>query len=335
MPFQDFTLIQAPMAGGINTTELTVGAARAGALASIGAGYLSGQAIEEAARAARDGGADAFALNLFIPAERGASDQEWRRAREALAPCYRSAGVAMPDRFAELPAFEEQFEAVLAARPAFFSFTFGRLPKPLAAACRAHGIALMGTATTPEEARALADDGVDGIVLQGEEAGGHRGSADPRGPGRPLADLLGECAALSVPVIAAGALMDGADMARVLEQGAAAAQLGTAFLSCPEAGTAPAWREALAQAGPDQTAVTAAVSGRFARGLANAWMDERAPAELAPYPDQHRLTAPLRKAAGVEWKSLWAGTGAHRSRALPVDELVTVLEEERRVAEGG
>lgn len=293
---------------------------------------MSGQAIEDAARAARNGGADAFALNLFIPAERGASDQEWRRAREALAPCYQSAGVALPDHFAELPAFEEQFEAVLAARPAFFSFTFGRLPKSLMEACRARGIALMGTATTREEARALADDGVDGIVLQGEEAGGHRGSADPRGPGRPLADLLGECAGLSVPLIAAGGLMDGADMARVLAAGAAAAQLGTAFLSCPEAGTAPAWREALARAEPEQTAVTAAVSGRFARGLANAWMDERAPSAVAPYPDQHRLTAPLRKAAGAEWKSLWAGTGAHRSRALPVAELVSRLEQERQAA---
>ncbi|MBL4723415.1 MAG: nitronate monooxygenase, partial [Alcanivorax sp.] len=85
-------------------------------------------------------------------------------------------------------------------------------------------------------------------------------------------------------------------------------------------------------AGPDATAVTRAVSGRWARGIANAWMDGRAPTEVAPYPDQHRLTSPLRKAAGAEWKSLWAGTGAHRSRALPVEELVQVIEEERRAA---
>src|SRR5699024_2027172 len=147
---------------------------------------------------------------------------------------------------------------------------------------------------------------------------GHRGGVDPLGPGQPLADLLAACASLNVPLIAAGGLMDGADIFGAQQQGAAAAQLGTAFLSCPEAGTAPAWREALAAAGPEDTAVTAAVSGRYARGLANAWMDRRAPTHPAPYPDQHRLTAPLRKAAGAEWKSLWAGTGAHRSRSLPV-----------------
>ncbi|QJX03159.1 hypothetical protein HML84_21150 [Alcanivorax sp. IO_7] len=94
MPFQDYTLIQAPMAGGINATPLTVGAARAGALASIGAGYLSGAALEEAVTAARQGGADAFAVNLFIPGEAGASEAQWRAAREALVPCYEAAGVA-------------------------------------------------------------------------------------------------------------------------------------------------------------------------------------------------------------------------------------------------
>ena len=328
MPFQDYTLIQAPMAGGINATPLTVGAARAGALASIGAGYLSGAALEEAVTAARQGGADAFAVNLFIPGEAGASDAQWRAAREALVPCYDAAGVDLPEAFAELPGFDEQFEAMLEARPAFFSFTFGRLDKARRDACRARGIGLIGTATIVDEARAQAGDGVDAIVLQGEEAGGHRGSADPRGAGTPLAELLAGCRDLERPLIAAGGLMDGADMARGLGQGAAAAQLGTVFLSCPEAGTAPAWRDALAAAGPGATAVTAAVSGRYARGLANAWMDERAPATIAPYPDQHRLTSPLRKAAGVEWKSLWAGTGAHRSRALPVAELVATLLEE-------
>lgn len=330
MAFQDFTLIQAPMAGGINTTELTVGACRAGALGSQGAGYLTGKAIEDVARAVRDGGADAFAINLFIPGDQNASREAWQRARDALEPCYRRAGVDMPEQFAALPDFEEQFEAMLEARPAYFSFTFGRLPKALMQACRARGIALIGTGTHRGEAQALAADGVDAIVLQGEEAGGHRGGANPLGTGQPLATLLTECRDIEVPLIAAGGLMDGVDLARVMGQGAAAGQLGTAFLSCPEAGTAEVWKQALVEAGPHSTAVTAAVSGRYARGLANAWMDDRAPADPAPYPDQHRLTAPLRKGGGVEWKSLWAGTGAHRSRALPVEELVAVIERERR-----
>lgn len=333
MAFHDYTLIQAPMAGGINTIDLTVGACRAGALGSQGAGYLSGEAIEEVAQALRAGGADAFAINLFIPSGGNASRGQWQRACQALEPCYRRAGVDMPEQFAALPDFEEQFEAMLEARPAYFSFTFGRLPKALIQACRARGITLIGTATHRTEAQALASDGIDAVVLQGEEAGGHRGSADPLGAGRPLATLLAECRDLAVPLIAAGGLMDGADLARVIGEGALAGQFGTAFLRCPEAGTAEVWKQALAEAGPDSTAVTAAISGRYARGLANAWMDDRAPTMLAPYPDQHRLTSPLRKGAGREWKSLWAGTSAHRSRALPVAALVAAIEEERRAAE--
>ena len=330
MALQGFTLIQSPMAGGTTTAELVSGACRAGALGSIGAGYLSGQAVEEEIKAVRAKGADAFAVNLFIPASRRATAAEWQRARQALEPCYQAAGVAMPEQFKEQAPFDEQFEAVLEARPAFFTFTFGRLPKDLIKACRARGVALIGTATSRNEALALADDGVDAIVLQGEEAGGHCGSANPHAAAQPLATLLAECRDIDKPLIAAGGIMDGVDLARAMEQGAAAGQLGTAFLRCPEAGCAEVWKQAIATAEPGCTALTLAVSGRYARGIANAWMDQRAPADPAPYPDQNRLTSPLRKAAGVEWKSLWAGTGVHRSRALPVVELVAAIEAERR-----
>lgn len=332
MPFHDYTLIQAPMAGGLATAQVVAGASQAGALGSIGAGYLSGDALLDAATGVRDAGGDAFAINLFIPTHQSASDSQWQAALDALTPCYQTAGVAMPDHFASLPAFDEQFEALLEARPAVFSWTFGRLPKTMMAACRARGITLVGTATNRDEAQALAADGVDGIVLQGEEAGGHRGGADPLGEGQPLETLLETCRDLKTPLIAAGGLMDGADLARVENAGACAGQMGTAFLRCPEAGTAEVWRQALANADASATGVTRAVSGRWARGIANAWMDQRAPTEVAPYPHQHRLTSPLRKAAGGDWKSLWAGTGAHRSRALPVAELVGALEEERRTA---
>ena len=173
MAFQDYCLIQAPMAGGLSTAEVVAGASRAGALGSLGAGYLSGDAIMAAAEGVRTAGGDAFAINLFIPAERDATDPEWRAALKALAPCYRQAGVPVPDHFPSLPDFREQFEAMLEARPAVFSWTFGRLPKSMMAACRTRGISLVGTATHRDEALALAGDGVDGIVLQGEEAGGH------------------------------------------------------------------------------------------------------------------------------------------------------------------
>ena len=334
MSFQHYSLIQAPMAGGISGARFVAEASRAGALGSVGAGYLSGAAILESARGVRDAGGDAFAINLFIPPSQTPDAEQVVKAKAALRSCYAAAGVTMPEQFAPLPSFDEQFEAVLEARPAVFSYTFGRLPRDRMDACRARGIALVGTATSVAEAQALAEDGVDAVVLQGEEAGGHRGSVDPLAPGMALDALLAACRqVVSLPLIAAGGLMDGADMARVMRAGAAAAQLGTAFLRCPEADTAAVWKQRLAEAAPGATGVTRAVSGRWARGLANAWMDERAPKDIAPYPEQHRLTSPLRKGAGADWKSLWAGTGAHRSREMPVAELVRTLEEEWKDSE--
>ncbi len=233
--------------------------------------------------------------------------------------------------------FVEQLEAVLEERPPVFSFTFGLPSADQIAALKQRDIAVVGTATTVEEGRQLADAGVDAIVAQGAEAGAHRGSfAAPFEDSMvPLAvlvcDILG---AVAVPVIASGGLMDGRDIAGVLALGAAAVQLGTAFLPCPESGAPPAHKRALLDAKNDMTVITRAFSGRPARGIKNTFISvvDAKPDAILPFRQQNDLTRPMRNAAGAQgaagYMSLWAGQGVARSRAMPAGELVARLLDE-------
>jgi nitronate monooxygenase len=220
---------------------------------------------------------------------------------------------------------------VLEERVPVFSFTFGLLPPEDLRALRAAGAFVMGTATSVREARALEAAGVDAIVAQGGEAGGHRGTF----LGPPERALTGTLAlvpqvvdAVSLPVVAAGGIMDGRGVAAALALGARAASLGTAFLACPESGASRPYKDALlARAGGDDaTAITRAFTGRWARGLRNRFLEELDGAPVLPYPLQHALTADLRREAAKAGKpdllSLWAGQGAPLARARPAAELV-------------
>ena len=213
--------------------------------------------------------------------------------------------------------FEQQFAVVLAQKPAMLSFTFGLLVPAQVAACHQRDILAVGTATTLAEARALEGIGVDAIVAQGTEAGGHRGIFDATAgdPGFSTATLCAMLASqLKVPFFAAGGIMDGAGISAVLKAGAEAAQLGTAFLLCPEAGTSPPYRQALQQRPCVSTALTRAFSGRLARGLENAFMRamRKNAAALLPFPAQNALTRAMRtRSASLgnsDYLSLWAGT---------------------------
>jgi nitronate monooxygenase len=233
-------------------------------------------------------------------------------------------------------------EAVLDGRPAVYSFTFGVPDGEALAKLRDRGLVVLGTATTIEEARILAAAGVDGIVAQGAEAGAHRGTfAGPFEAAMiPTRDLVrGIVDAVPVPVIAAGGLMDGRDSAAAMDRGAAAVQLGTAFLTCPESGAPDAHKQAILAARTGTTVITRAFSGRPARGLANAFIARLAGREdtILPYPLQNALTRPMRAAAAQQGQagflSLWAGTGAARARVMPASELVGRLVDEMRAAE--
>jgi nitronate monooxygenase len=221
---------------------------------------------------------------------------------------------------------------VIRARPAVFSFTFGMPTRAELDDVRGAGIYTIGTATTVAEAEALERLGVDAICAQGAEAGGHRGTF----LGRFEDALVGTMAlvpqlvrAVRVPVLAAGGIMDGAGLRAALALGAAGAQLGTAFLDCPEAGTAAAHRRALASEAARVTSVTRAFSGRPARGIRNRFVELFERVEPAPFPQQQALCADIRAAAAAAGRTdlmqMWAGQTASLIRSLPAAELVERL----------
>jgi nitronate monooxygenase len=229
--------------------------------------------------------------------------------------------------------FPAQLEAVLDARPAIFSFTFGIPDGDAMSRLKARGIAILGTATTVAEARQLEQAGVDAIVAQGSEAGAHRGTFLDSFESSmvPTLDLVrATVSAVSLPVIATGGLMDGRDIVSAINAGAVAAQLGTAFLPCPESGASEVYKRAILAATEDTTVVTRAFSGRPARGLRNAFMASvDGKGLILPYPLQNALTRSMRTAAAKQgipdYLSLWAGTGVARARAMPAGDLVASL----------
>lgn len=339
-------VIQAPMAGGGDTVELVTAVSEAGGLGSIGAAYLSPEQIVAAGKAVRERTRSAFAINLFAPMEAAVPEEESvRRAMEQVAGYYAELGLAPPAR-PSLPAlrFEEQLAACLETDAAVFSFTFGMLPASAVEAVTQSGKLLAGTATTVAEARRLAELGVDAVVAQGSEAGGHRGTFGcgfEEGMVGTMALVPQIVSAVDVPVIASGGIMDGRGIAAALALGASAVQMGTAFLTCREAGVAEAYRQAILGAREDQTRITRAFSGRPARGIANRVLKEfeGAAEAILPFPLQNGLTRPMRTAAAkanqAEYLSLWAGQGLGLARRMGAAELVEALEAETQRAIAG
>lgn len=337
-------ILLAPMAGSGGTPELAAAVSNAGGLGAWGGAYAKPEEIAAAIRRIRQLTSRPFNINLFAGGyETGSVDPQPMLA--IVAEAHARLGLP-PPTLPPVPGspFDAQLEAVLQERPPVFSFTFGIPSPPQIAALKDRGIAVVGTATTVAEARRLAEAGVDAIAVQGAEAGAHRGTfaASFEELMVPLAALLGEtCGAVALPVIASGGIMDGQDIAAVLQLGAAAVQLGTAFLPCPELGAPEAYKRALLDAKTDNTVITRAYSGRPARGIPNTFIAMVAGKEAAilPFRQQNDLTRPMRNASGAqgtpEYISLWAGQGVARSRALPAARLVeTLMEETLRAAAG-
>jgi nitronate monooxygenase len=321
------------MAGGPDTPELAAAVSEAGGLGSLGCGYLSAEQIETLATRTRSYTSKPFALNLFIRDDTHDDASAEKRVMPLLEAFRRELGLPTHGGPAKPPpSFAAQFAAVLRARPRVFSFTFGLPTAAQVSELRKADIVVIGTATSLDEAEALAALGVDAVSAQGTEAGGHRGTFI----GRAEDALVGTMALtrqivarVGLPVIAAGGIMDGAGVRAALELGAAAVQLGTAFMLCPEAGTHPAHRAHLLSTEARRTVVTRAFSGRAARGIRNRFTDAFESIATAPFPQQQALTAELRQAAAAQGRTdlmqMWAGQGAPLLRAEPAAALLRSL----------
>jgi len=326
-------IILAPMAGSGGTPELVAAVSNVGGLGSWGGAYSSPQQILDSAKQIRALTGKPFALNLFAGGYDTQRQVDPAPMLAVVARVHESLGLA-PPVLPPMPQnpFDDQLAAVIEARPAVFSFTFGIPGADALERLRKAGIRTGGTATTVEEGKKLEAAGVNFVVAQGEEAGAHRGSflSSFEQSMVPMRELTrGLLKAVSVPVIASGGIMDGSEIAEMLDAGAVAAQLGTAFLLCPECGAPAPYKQALMDACGDSTEITRAYSGRPARGLRNKFVDMADDVPILPFRQQNDLTRPMRNEAGkqgtADYISLWAGRGVARARPMPAAELVRVL----------
>jgi nitronate monooxygenase len=329
-------IVQAPMAGGPSTPALAAAVSNAGGLGFVAAGYRTADAFADDLAAARRQTDGPIGANLFVAGGAPGDPAEVARYAERVAGEAARAGVAVGQARFDDDGWAEKLAIVREAAPDVVSFTFGCPDPAVVAELQEAGSAVWLTVTGVEEAREAVAAGASALVVQGVEAGGHRGTfADGGGGDHGLLALIALVrAAVGVPLVATGGIADGRGVAAVLAAGAAAAQLGTAFLRCPEAGTSAVHREAVAR--PGATGLTRAFSGRLARGIVNRFMEEHSAAAPRAYPEVVHLTAPLRahgSAVGdADVVNLWAGQAHELARAVPAAELVAALAAEARTA---
>ncbi|MET9252575.1 nitronate monooxygenase [Streptomyces sp. NPDC003717] len=337
-----YPVVQAPMAGGVSVPALAAAVSEAGGLGFLAAGYKTADGMYQEIKQLRSLTARPFGVNLFLPqpetADRAAVDvYAHQLAGEA---AWYETEPGDPDSGRD-DGFEPKLAVLLDHPVPVVSFHFGVPAREVVDALHRAGTFVLVTATTPDEARAVEAAGADAVVVQGVEAGGHQGThrdnpeTDRAGIG--LLALVAQCReAVALPLVAAGGLMRGAQIAAVLAAGASAAQLGTAFLATPESGAHDLHKRALTNPLFVRTELTRAFSGRPARGLVNRFLREHGPYAPAAYPEVHHLTAPLRRAAAkagdAQGMALWAGQGHRMVRELPAGQLVEVLAAELAAA---
>jgi nitronate monooxygenase len=322
-------IVLAPLAGGPSTPALAAAVCEAGGLGFLAAGYLSADALRDDIHALRERTAAPFGVNVFVPGSADVDEEAVSRYVERLREREGARYGVEPGK----PRFDNddwdaKLRVLAAEQPPVVSFTFGCPSREVISSLAAGGSEVWVTVTDLAEARIAHAAGADALVLQGLEAGGHRASFVDR----PGAEQLGILAltrlvarAIDLPLIAAGGLGDGPAVAAVLAAGAAAAQLGTAFLRAVEAGTHPAHKAALATETP--TALTRAFTGRLARGLVNRFLLEHDAAAPIAYPHIHHATAPLRAAAraagDADGFNLWAGQAHALAEERPAAEILS------------
>ncbi|WP_134698643.1 nitronate monooxygenase family protein [Ammoniphilus sp. YIM 78166] len=328
-----YPIIQAGMAGGATTPELVAAVSNAGGLGTLGAGYMSPEQIRLAIQKVKALTTRPFAVNLFIPEAFGSPHAEEVNAMNSILRMYRDRLGLMgePDLTRVTESFDEQLKILLEEAVPVFSFTFGIPSDEWIAKLKEKKIITIGTATNVREGLELEKKGIDMIVGQGYEAGGHRGTfiTDPKHSLIGTMSLIPQLADhVSIPVIAAGGIMDGRGIAASLMLGAKGVQLGTAFLTCHESGAHQDYQRMILEGTEEQTTLTTAFSGKLARGIKNLFMNEMEShqQEILPYPIQNTITRDIRLAAAQqnqpEYLSMWAGQGIRLSKKLPANELI-------------
>jgi len=345
----DVSVVGAPMAGGPSTPELVAAVCDAGGLGFLAGGYLTAQQLAGQIAHVWDATSRPFGVNLFVPESANTFTTSYAAGlgplqgdlRAQLVAQYRETLVPVADRLGvQLPIpvpgdtddWDRKLDLVVRERVPVVSFTFG-LPAPaVLAELRRAEIETVVTVTDVDEAEAALDAGAQALVIQGPEAGGHRGTLDAAKEPSPLG--LDELVAAvregtDLPLIAGGGVSSRSRADAVRRAGASAVQVGTALLLTPEAGTSLAYRRALADGAFGSTIVTRAFSGRLGRALETDFIRERDDIAPAAYPEVHHLTSPLRRASAAAddpaVMALWAGTGWREARAVPAATIVRDL----------
>ncbi|WP_329339373.1 nitronate monooxygenase [Streptomyces sp. NBC_00663] len=330
-----YPIVQAPMAGGVSVPRLAAAVSDAGGLGFLAAGYKTADGMYQEIKQLRGLTGRPFGVNLFLP------QPEYADAAAVDVYSHQLAGEAAwyetelgdPESGRD-DGYDAKLAVLLDNPVPVVSFHFGVPGGEVLEALRRAGTVTLVTATTPDEALAVQRAGADAVIAQGVEAGGHQGThrdvPETDGAGLGLLSLVGQIReTVGIPVVAAGGIMRGSQIAAVLAAGASAAQLGTAFLATPESGAADLHKQALTNPLFVRTELTRAFSGRPARGLVNRFLREHGPYAPAAYPEVHHLTSPLRKAAAkakdAQGMALWAGQGHRMARELPAGQLVEVL----------
>jgi len=334
----EYPIIQGPL-GGLSTQRLTAAVSNFGGLGSFGAHGYSPSAIKDVIAEIRSLTSKPFAMNLWVSMEdegaRTSGSEAFSRSLATIAPHIKALGGTLPAYTPYTPIkFEDQARVLLDAKVPVFSFIVGIPPKEILDECRAQGIVMIGTATTPDEAIVLEQAGVDVIVASGFEAGGHRGSF-LRTSEESLTgtfSLVPQVAdAVSIPVVAAGGIADARGILAAFVLGAEGVQIGTAFLACEESGASVLHRNAILSGNARRTGLTRGFTGRLARGIQNQLLEElnRPGVEILPYPLQRlllrNLTVLSEKAGKPELLQLWAGQSANLSRQSNATALLQTL----------
>ncbi|MEU2245644.1 nitronate monooxygenase [Streptomyces sp. NPDC019224] len=333
-----YPIVQAPMAGGPSCPQLAAAVSEAGGLGFLAAGYKTADGMRDEIEQVRGLTGQPFGVNLFMPQQSHADPAALEVYRGRLADEAARYETAPGDT--DVPGddgYEDKLAVLLDAPVPVVSFTFGCPSRDTLDAFAAAGTCTVVTVTSPEEAQAAQWAGADAVCAQGTEAGGHRSTFqdDPvtEDGGTGLLSLVTQVReTVQIPVVAAGGLMRGSQIAAVLAAGADAAQLGTAFLACPESGAHVLHKQALTNPLFVRTTLTRAFSGRPARGLVNRFVREHGADAPAAYPQVHHMTSVLRRAAAragdAQGMALWAGQGHRLARELPAGRLVRLLAEE-------